>query len=85
MLSMIDSSLCNYMYILGNKERSFNPTEYREPALYEAFFRSAVLPTDDPEEVYGFDLVLQRQLMSYYKVFFKHILQGYIDTETNFN
>ncbi|KAK3086427.1 hypothetical protein FSP39_018332 [Pinctada imbricata] len=52
----------------GNKDRSFNPTKYREPGHYEALFTSATIPTDDPEVVYGLDLVLQKPLQAYYKM-----------------
>lgn len=49
----------------GDKPRQSNPTNYRDPALYEAIFNSVTLPSDEEGQVYGFDLVFKKPLTSY--------------------
>nr|KAG5713033.1 hypothetical protein BaRGS_021827 [Batillaria attramentaria] len=50
----------------GDKSRSSNPTQYRDPALYEAFLASTTIPRD-AESVYGFDMVLSKSVETYIK------------------
>lgn len=52
----------------GNKDRKSNPTKYREPGMYEALFTSIEIPTENNEEVYGYELVLQKSVDAYYKL-----------------
>ncbi|WAR11785.1 PEAMT-like protein [Mya arenaria] len=52
----------------GNKKRSVNPTKYRDPSLYMAMFTMITIPTENEDEVFGFELVLSRSLTSYIKM-----------------
>lgn len=52
----------------GNKKRENNPTKYRDPALYMAMFTMLTVPTENEDEVFGFELVLSRPLTSYIKM-----------------
>lgn len=58
----------NIINYTGDKPRKNNPTNYREPGLYEAIFNSVTQPTDEEGVVYGFDLVFRKPLTSYVKV-----------------
>lgn len=58
------------LFLTGNKDRKSNPTKYREPGMYEALFTSIEIPTENNEEVYGYELVLQKSVDAYYKVLF---------------
>lgn len=53
---------------VGNKKRGNNPTKYRDPAVYMAMFSMLTVPTENSDEVFGFELVLSRPLNSYIKV-----------------
>ncbi|XP_005096334.1 phosphoethanolamine N-methyltransferase 3 isoform X2 [Aplysia californica] len=50
----------------GNKDRGANPTEYRDPELYEAFYSSTTMPCDE-NNFYGFDLVVSKSVDTYIK------------------
>ena len=52
----------------GDKKRKANPSQYRDPTLYNAMFSMLTVPTENPNEVYGFELVLSRPVNSYIKV-----------------
>lgn len=51
----------------GDKPRDQNPTNYRDPALYEAIFNSVTMPSEEEGMVYGLDLVFRKPLTSYVK------------------
>lgn len=51
----------------GDKKRSMNPTQYRDPEKYEAFYSSVTLPCDT-ENVYGYDLVVSKSVDTYVKL-----------------
>ncbi|KAL8604014.1 hypothetical protein ACOMHN_039058 [Nucella lapillus] len=50
----------------GDKKRGHNPTQYRDPALYEAFLSSVTIPVDE-KNVFGFDMVLSKAVETYIK------------------
>ncbi|CAG5124904.1 unnamed protein product, partial [Candidula unifasciata] len=52
----------------GDKNRGANPTQYRDPELYEAFYSSIALPCDE-ENFYGYDLVFSKSVDTYIKDF----------------
>ena len=52
----------------GDKKREANPSQYRDPSLYNAMFSMLTIQTEDPNEVHGFELVLSRPVNSYIKV-----------------
>lgn len=59
---------CVHLLFVGNKKRKLNPTKYRDPAMYMAMFTMLTIPTENEDEVFGFELVLSRPLNSYIKV-----------------
>jgi len=50
----------------GDKSRTDNPTKYRNPEVYEAFYSSATM-TCDENNFYGFDLVVSKSVDTYIK------------------
>lgn len=52
----------------GDKKRKANPSQYRDPSLYNAMFSMLTIQTEDPNEVHGFELVLSRPVNSYIKL-----------------
>ena len=54
--------------VSGDITRPKNPTQYRDPSLYEAFITSTTIPVDD-KNVYAFDMVLSKSVETYIKVF----------------
>ncbi|CAL1532532.1 unnamed protein product [Lymnaea stagnalis] len=50
----------------GDKDRGNNPTQYRNPELYEAYYSSVMIPCDD-QNFYGFDLVVSKSVHTYIK------------------
>ena len=57
-----------FSLFVGNKKRKLNPTKYRDPAIYMAMFTMITIPTENEDEVFGFELVLSRPLNSYIRV-----------------
>lgn len=53
-------------YPSGNKKRGYNPTQYREPSMYEALIASTTIPIDE-QHVYGYDMVLSKSVDTYIK------------------
>ena len=58
----------NFCLISGDKKRQKNPSKYRDPSLYHAMFFVLSIPSDNPNEVFGFELVLSKPVSSYIKV-----------------
>ena len=56
------------LYVSGDKARTSNPSQYRDPKLYNAMFSMLSIPTENPNEVFGFELVLSKAVNSYIKV-----------------
>ncbi|KAH9488113.1 Phosphoethanolamine N-methyltransferase 3 [Bulinus truncatus] len=50
----------------GDKDRGFNPSQYRQPELYEAYYSSVTVPCD-ADNFYGFDLVVSKSVHTYIK------------------
>ncbi|XP_070197643.1 uncharacterized protein [Littorina saxatilis] len=50
----------------GNRARTVNPTQYRDPSVYEAFLASTTIAMDD-KHVFGFDTVLSKSVETYIK------------------
>ncbi|XP_059147708.1 uncharacterized protein LOC131935364 [Physella acuta] len=50
----------------GDKDRGVNPTQYRQPELYEAYYSSVTIPCDK-NNFYGFDLVVSKSVHTYIK------------------
>ncbi|BFZ12596.1 hypothetical protein BsWGS_15635 [Bradybaena similaris] len=51
----------------GDKNRGANPTQYRDPELYEAFYSSIAIPCSEGY-FYGYDLVLSKSVDTYIKL-----------------
>ncbi|GFO25062.1 phosphoethanolamine N-methyltransferase-like [Plakobranchus ocellatus] len=51
----------------GDKKRGENPTRYRDPEIYEAFYSSVQLPRDS-DSIYGYDLVVSKSVDTYVKL-----------------
>jgi len=53
-------------YQSGNKDRTMNPTQYRNPEVYESFYSTCTQPCDS-QSFYGFDLVVSKSVDAYIK------------------
>ncbi|RUS82646.1 hypothetical protein EGW08_009599 [Elysia chlorotica] len=51
----------------GDKKRGANPTHYRDPEKYEAFYSSVSQPCDS-DNIYGYDLVVSKSVDTYIKL-----------------
>ncbi|GFR69938.1 phosphoethanolamine N-methyltransferase-like [Elysia marginata] len=51
----------------GDKMRRMNPTQYRDPEKYEAFYSSVTQPCDS-DNIYGYDLVVSKSVETYVKL-----------------
>ncbi|GFO25066.1 phosphoethanolamine N-methyltransferase-like, partial [Plakobranchus ocellatus] len=51
----------------GDKKRGENPTRYRDPEIYEAFYSLVQLPRDS-DSIYGYDLVVSKSVDTYVKL-----------------
>lgn len=64
--------------MVGDKNRGANPTQYRDPELYEAFYSSIAIPCSE-DYFYGYDLVLSKSVDTYIKVIINYVyISGYV-------
>ena len=54
--------------ISGNKERNFNPTKYRTPAMYNDILHSVHMEAPDGQGAFCFETVSQKSVQIYIKV-----------------
>lgn len=51
--------------LAGDRSREANPTQYRDPDVYDALFQSVAIPAEDKSGTYVYEMTLSKPVDTY--------------------